>query len=43
MSAASGITYALSGSAGSMTIGNPKSDGRPAPMSIQLSPASSER
>ena len=43
MSASSGITYAESGSAGSSTIGKPKSDGSPAPTSVHDSPASSER
>ena len=39
----SGMTYALSGSAGSTTIGKPKSEGSPSPMSIQLPPPSSDR
>ena len=37
------MTYALSGSSGSMTIGKPKSDGSPSAMLTHVSPASSER
>ena len=43
MSAVSGMTYALSGSAGSIASGKPKSDGRPSATSVHDSPASSER
>ena len=37
------MTYALSGSSGSTTIGNPKSEGRPSAIDVHVSPASSER
>ena len=42
-SAVSGVTYALSGSAGSIGIGKPNADGNPTAMSVQLSPVSLER
>src|SRR5215208_2210606 len=38
MSALSGITYALSGSAGSSASGKPKSDGSPSAMLVHDSP-----